>query len=297
MKMSNGLLGLMIVAAATVFFTQSCSKDDGGSLSDADIALAQDEAYVDALYEELDNLVVSEIITLDDNDYSNSLKSTGENICYNVTVDYPDSTTFPKIVTIDFCEGCTVIVNGDTITRSGQIVVSLTKRWFMPEAQHIATFNNFYFNGAKVEGTRTMTNLGLNERNRLQVSVALQNGKVTFGENTWMTREANHVRAWARDINPLNDTLFVTGSASGMNVLGEAYQREITEQLVLVRCAEYQWRWVIAAGQVEITNSARGNTTIDHSGSGCDGNVAVNKDGYRYNYQFRYNHRNNTGGN
>jgi len=297
MKTKKGLLGLMLVASAAVFFTQSCSKDDGGSISDIDLALAQDEAYVDALYEEIDNMVVSEIATLDDNDYSNTaLKSTAEDICYTITVDHPDSTSFPKEVTIDFGDGCSIVFNGDTITRSGQVIVTITNRWFMPEAQHIITFNNFYFNGVKIEGTRTITNLGLNERNHLELGIVLQDGKATYGE-VWMTREANHVREWARHRNPLNDTIFITGSANGINVMGETYSREITEQLVLVRCEQYQYRWVIAGGKVEITNSARGNTTIDYTGSGCSGNVVVNKDGNQYSYRFKYHNRNNRGGN
>ena len=56
------------------------------------------------------------------------------------------------------------------------------------------TFHNFYFNGAKVEGTRTMTNNGLNEKNCLEVANYLENGKVTFGDNVFMTLTASHVR-------------------------------------------------------------------------------------------------------
>ena len=46
MKKKNGLFGLMFVAAAAVIFAQSCSKDDKGSISATDIALAKDHAYV-----------------------------------------------------------------------------------------------------------------------------------------------------------------------------------------------------------------------------------------------------------
>ncbi len=292
MKMKNRLLGVMLFTTAAVFITQSCSKDEDGSVSGADIALAQDEAYVEALYDEVDNMVFNEVKTLDDDDYVVAgLKSTFEDVCYTVTVNHPDTTTFPKEVIIDFGEGCTVVFNGDTITRSGQIVVTVTNRWFMPDAQHIMTFNNFYFNGARVEGTRTMTNNGLNERNRLEIGIELENGKVTFGD-AYMTRTASHVREWARHINPLNDTIFVTGSANGINVLGETYSRVITEPLVLVRCAEFQYRWAVSAGKVDITNSARGNMTIEHSGNGCSGDVIVEIDGNQYEYQFRYKYRN-----
>jgi hypothetical protein len=297
MKTRNVLLGLMFVSASIVFFTQSCSKEDIGSISGTDLSLAQDETYADALFEEVDNFVSSEITTLDGNNYSTTtLKSGTESVCYSVTVDHPDSTSFPKIVTIDFGSGCSVVFNGDTITREGQINITVTNRWFIPGAQHIVTFNNYFMNGVKIEGTRTITNHGLNERNHPELSVELQNGKVIFNDTTIMTREASHIRELIRHKSPQNDTILVTGSANGINVMGDSYTREITEPLILVHCAEYQWRWVISGGKVEITNSARGNTTIDYTGSGCDGKVIVNKNGYKHNYEFKYKNHNHRGG-
>lgn len=287
MKSKNVFIGLILVAAIG-FFAQSCSKDEEGTIPETDIVLAQDEAYVEAIFDEVDNLALAETKTLDDNDYVNpGLKSTFTDICYTVTVDHPDSTTFPKVVTIDFGDGCSIVFNGDTITRSGQIIITLTNRWFIPGAQHIMTFNNFYFNGAKVEGTRTVTYTGLNQRNRFEVDVELEYGKVSFGD-AFVTRTASHVREWAWHLNPLIDTVYVTGNASGVNTLGENYSRDIVEPLVYVRCSNLNYHWGLAGGKVEITNSTRGNMTIEHSGNGCSGEVIVEKDGNQYNYQFRY---------
>ena len=294
MEKKNGLIGLLFVAAAAVIFSQSCSKDDNGSISATDIALAKDDAYVEALFDELDDLAITELTSLDENDYQTTgLKSTSEGNCYTVTVNHPDTTTFPKEITIDFGNGCTLVFNGDSITRSGQINISISNRWSVQNAVQVMTFHNFYFNGAKIEGTRTMTNNGLNEQNRLEIATQLENGKVTFGENAFMTRTASHVREWKRYQNPLNDTIFVSGSANGSNVLGEAYNREITEPLVLVHCAELQYRWAVASGKVSVTNSSRGNMIIEHTGNECDGDVVIEKDGDQYKYQFRYRHNNN----
>ena len=293
MKKKNGLIGLMFVAAAAVILTQSCSKDDTGSITETDIALAKDDAYVEALFDELDDLAIAELTTLDDNDYQTAgLKSTSEGNCYTVIVNHPDNTTFPKEITIDFGNGCTVVFNGDSITRSGQININISNRWSVQNAVQVMTFHNFYFNGAKVEGTRTMTNNGLNEQNRLEIATHLENGKVTFGENSFMTRTASHVREWKRNQNPMNDTIFVSGSANGANVLGETYNREITEPLVLVHCAALQYRWAVASGKVSVTNSGRGNMIIEHTGSGCDSDVVIEKEGDQYKYQFRYRYNN-----
>lgn len=290
----NRIFARMLLSALTVLsLGLSCSREDDGSISETDLALAQDEAYADAIYTEVDNMVVSEITTLDGNGYLTlGLKSTeDENPCYTVTVDHPDSTHFPKVVTIDYGDGCTVIFRDDTITREGQIKITITDRWFMPGAQNIVTFSDFYINGVKIEGTRTITNLGFNDEDHLELGILLEGGKITFTDNTFMTRDADHVREWIRHFNPQNDTIMITGSANGINILGEEYSRVITDPLVLVHCREYKWRWVIVDGSVEITNSTTGTSTIDYSADDCDGTVIVNKNGYHHNYDFKYNHR------
>jgi hypothetical protein len=295
MKTKKVFYVLMMVAA--IVFAQSCSKNDGGSISETDLALAQDEAYVDALFEEVDNTVSYEVALLDANGYVNSgLKSTESDICRTISVDHPDFTSFPKIITIDYGDGCTVVFRDDTITRKGQIIVTLTDRWFVPGAEHIVTFNEFYINGTKIEGTRTITNLGLNDENHIETSIELVGGKITFEDATWMTRDASHMREWIRHFNPQNDTVIITGIANGTNVKGEEYQREITEPLVLVHCDEYKWRWVIVDGLVTITNSAAGVTTIDYSAEDCNGIVIINKNGFHHNYIFKYNHRHHYSG-
>ncbi len=111
MKTRHAILGMMGLAAAAMIFIQSCSKDEG-SISDTDLALAQDETYADALYDEVDNITGTEISTLDDNNYSpEDLKSTGDWICAAITVDHPDLVTFPKHISIDYGEGCSVVFN------------------------------------------------------------------------------------------------------------------------------------------------------------------------------------------
>ena len=188
-----------------------------------------------------------------------------------VTVDHPDSVSFPKVATLDFGEGCTRIYRNDTITLKGQIIVTITDHWFITGSQHVVTFNNFYINGVKLEGTRTITNKGLNDKNHFELGIVLTGGKVIFNDTAFLTRESNHVREWIRGHNPLNDTILITGTASGINIRGEQYERIITAPLVLVHCKDAHWRWVIVEGTIQITNSVTGVSTIDYTSTGCDG--------------------------
>jgi hypothetical protein len=296
MKARKSLPFIVTATAVAMFFTYSCSKDSG-SLSDTDLANAQDDAYAEALYDQVDNSVSTNLTNLDASNYSPlSMKSTNDDgeACAVITVDHPDSTHFPKVITIDYGEGCTMVYKDDTITRKGKIIVTMTGRWWNEGSQHIVTFSDFYINDVKIEGTRTITNLGLNDKNHPELGIVLENGKITFNDTAWMTREANHVKEWIRSYNPMNDTILITGTASGVNVLGQSYERLITEPLVMVHCADYHWRWVIVGGTIQITNSETGVTTIDYSSSGCDGTLVVSKNGYHHNYGFFYkkhNHR------
>lgn len=285
MKSKYGISVLLLVAVALIF-ASSCSKNNSGDIPKEDLALAKDEAYVDAVFDEVDNMALDEVVALDNDDYGFTTFQANINFCYTVSVNSHDTTSFPKTVTIDFGDGCTTIFNGDTITRSGQIVITVTNRWFVLGAQHIITFNNFYFNGAKVEGTRTVTNDGISS-NRFVSSVVLEEGKITFDEDTYITRSSNHVREWARHLNPMNDTIYVTGSANGINILGESYERNILEPLEYIICPNTYW-WGLAGGKVEITNNVRGSFTIEHTGESCSGDVIIEKDGSRYTYNFLY---------
>ncbi len=199
----------MIVAALTMFFVQSCSKDNTGSMSGTDLTEAQDEAYADAMYQEVDNMVFDQVSALDAHGYmTTSLKSTSdEGECFTVTVDHPDTTSFPKVITLDYGTGCTVVFNNDTITRKGQIIITISDRWFMPGASYTVTLNNFYLNDVKLEGTRTITNKGLNSKGHLEMEIVLQGGKIIFNDTTFITRDADHVREWIRNYFPKNDTL------------------------------------------------------------------------------------------
>lgn len=273
----------------------SCSKDDRtGTLSETDIKSAQDEAYTDAVYNSVDNMAVSEVTSLENRSYSTSLSTKsaecGDNdfSCRTVTVDHPDSASFPKVITIDYGDSCTSIFRGDTITLSGKVIITITDHWFKKDARFIVTFDDFYFNKSKIEGTRTIANLGLNEKNHFEMGIVLEGGKVTFADGSYITREADHVREWAYHYGSYSDTISITGTASGINTLGQNYSRVITSPLVMVHCQEYQHQWVIIGGTVEVTNSETGTTTVDYTADDCDGTVVIRKNGDLINYVFKY---------
>ena len=252
MKKLNFLTPVMAISVLSFVLFFSCTKDnDSVSLSDADVEIAEDDAIIDEIYEEVDATVESEVYDLDKNGYQSvSLKSVTEDVCRTVTVDHPDSTYFPKIITIDYGDGCSTVINGDTIIKSGKIIVEVTDRWFVPGAQRIVTFEDYYVNNMKIEGTRTITNEGLNDELNLQFHIVLEDGKITVNDTLFYTRESDRTRIWVITDNPLTDTVFVTGTMEGINFSGLEYSREIIEPLTIIRCSEYSYRWKIVSGEI-----------------------------------------------
>ncbi len=276
--------------------TISCEKNNlspaSESLSDTDIELVKDELTADDIFNEIDAVVLSEIQVLEENDYqSASLKSTDEDYpCLEVTVDHPDTTRFPKVITFDYGNGCTFIINGDTISKKGAIVVTLTDKIYNTGAQRIVTFRDYAVNEIKVEGVFSSTYNGVNENDLLEYTTTLEKGKLIFNETIVYTREGRHKREWYRSRIPIEDTVFISGSAWGVNIVGEEYSREIADRLTLAHCPSYVRRWVIVDGQV-ISTIGGTETIIDYSEGGCDGTAVIERNGRKHRLRIRERHR------
>lgn len=279
------------------FFAISCEKNDlspeaDGSMSASDIELAKDDIIADDIYDDVDAVVLSELKSLEENDYqTTSLKSTDDDFpCLVVTVDHPDTTRFPKIITLDYGEGCTFIVNKDTITKKGAIIITLTDKFYNPGAQHIVSFRGFYVNDIKVEGLLTSTFVGLDRYGLLEYTRTIEGGKLIYDETTQYTRDARHKLAWKRTREPMEDTLYILGSMWGVTIEGQDYSREITERLVLTHCRSYGRRWVIVDGRVVSMLGDREIIT-DYSDGGCDGTAEIRRNGIMHRVRIREHHR------
>jgi hypothetical protein len=290
MKTMNFSVSAMFTIVTVLLFSSCTDRGLNGDevlLSTTDLELAQDEAMADAIFEETDAIAETEVVALEESFSGLTSKSaTDEIVCEIISVDHPDSVSFPKIITIDYGDGCTTIFKDDTITRSGKIIVTLTQRAFIAGSQRIITFENYFVNGVKIEGVRTVTFAGLNENSLLQYNITLEGGKLTYNDTLYCTRNSEHTREWYRGQTPLYDTVYVSGISSGINVLGENYSRSITEKLKLGQCEDFRRYWVILDGVV-VTTIGDTETIIDYSNGGCDGTVTVIRGNENHELKFR----------
>ena len=270
---------LLIPAIAAIFlglisFT-SCQKTEKVS-SDANITAAQDDALSEDMYNDVYSEMDDALTSLDASAYAaTSTKSAATEGSRTVTVSTPDSTTFPKTITIEFVNW----TDAAGRVKNGKIIIVVTGRYREIGATKTVTFDNFTIDDNLIEGTKTVENLGRNEDGNLQYRVTLVGGKVTTPDGKVITRESERIRTWvAGEITPhmhWDDMYMIEGSASGTDSNGDAFSRTILNPLFIV--ADCPW---IAKGTAEVVRGDK-TMTIDYGGADavCDNNATVTVNG------------------
>lgn len=259
---------LLLLACATLVFA-ACRKDkDDDEDLDLDYTSASDNARAEDAFSDM----LSEV---DKAVEANGLRGTDADCDPVVSFDTLSS---PRTITIDFgTENCTAN-NGRT--RRGRILVSYTGRYRDEGTVITITPQNYYVNDNHVQGTKTVTNLGLNGDGHLHYSVVVD-GSLTAADGSWTaTHQANRTRTWIEGEGTatiFDDVYLITGSGSGVNRNGNAYSVNITSALRVAVGCRY-----ITAGTVEITPENKPVRTIDYGNGSCDGTFTVNVLGYSF---------------
>lgn len=259
-------LTALTIGAITVFF--ACKKEDKeGADEQRDVqvmGIAQKEAEINAIYEDAFE------VTLENSAGTNGLngetrKAPGVPEQYTrycpgvvISMDPTDLTTWPKTVLIDFLDGCTDQFGR---TRKGAITITLDKPIFQQGAKATITFNNYYVNGIKVEGTQMLENLSTG------YFYNVTGGKLTYPDNQVIEYSGSRTVLLKEGAEtPLvldNDVYEISGNATLKDSLITA-QVSITEKLQRkLNCA------YIDKGILTIT--ANGHTaTLDYGNGDCD---------------------------
>jgi hypothetical protein len=190
-----------------------------------------------------------------------------------------DTTSTPRSITLDFGDVNCTATNGRL--RRGRIRVTYTGRYRDAGTVITITPQGYHVNDQLIQGTKTVTNLGLNANGQPTFSV-LVNGSVTAADGSWTsTHQAQRTRTWieGNDTPALNDDVYlITGSGSGVNRNGVAYTTSITQALrVELACI-----WRLVSGTVVVTPEGRPVRTIDYGNGSCDGTVSITVNGQTF---------------
>jgi hypothetical protein len=253
-----------------IFFLGSCSKDN--PTTDTSFTTVQDDAYAENTFDNITS-ITDEAYSLS----STNFKSTEGRIflssCVTVTLD---TTVFPRVLTIDF--GDTNCLGKDGRYRRGKILVSFTGRYYRPGTIITTTFDNFYVNDNQIEGTKVVTNNGLNDQRHLSWTISvngiitLANGNGTISWKSQRTREWTEGRATPH--NRWDDVFLITGQASGQRANGLTWTHKITKPLEVKLACRF-----IVSGTVQIKPEGKLLRTLDFGDGECDNLATVTVDG------------------
>jgi len=271
----------VIIAFLAIFLVISCSKKE--SLDDPIINLADNDAVSEALLDDIFNSVDDAEIRLEDY-LKGETKSDEAETCPAVTFDRPPDSNWPKTVTIDYGTGCTGFYDN---TRSGKIIINLTGPRLEEGSVRTVTFDNYYINGIKVEGTKQVTNLGLNDDQKMEFSVTLTGGKITLEDGQVIERSFERQRVWMvgkETANIWDDEFQITGTATGVNRNGTGYTNTIITPVLLKRACRFAVSGVIRLDIEGLSEPVE----LDYGDGECDATAVITIAGKSKEITLRY---------
>ena len=275
----------MILAIVVLSFI-SCTKET--LVNQASIDVADDDAVFDAIFEDVFNTVDNADIILDNYIKGDASKSglIVSDTCPSITISHLTDGVWPKTITIDYGTGC---IGFHDNTRSGSIIILVTGPRKEMGSKKTVTFENYFFNGIKVEGTKEFENLGLNNNQNLEFSVKLMNGKLTLVNGKVIERSFEHKKEWIAGQltrNIWDDEFLVTGTANGININGVAYTNTIMTALHWKRVCKF-----VVSGIVKIEREGKEPVEINYGDGECDSVADVTAGGETKQIQLRFRHR------
>ncbi|MFO7575175.1 MAG: hypothetical protein R6W67_08465 [Bacteroidales bacterium] len=264
------LIAMSVVALAIA--AVSCQKSD--LITEKDLDMAEDNVIAEAIFDDIFNSVDIASWLLEGamkSDFSKGMALSSDS-CPVVTVNFPDGTTWPKVITIDYGDGCTI----NEVTRKGKIIIEITARRHVTGSMRTVTFDGYYFNDIAVEGTKSIKNLGPNSSENIVIEVKLEGGKMTLPDGKTIEREVNRQREWIAGLNTpfyiWDDECLITGTTSGKNINDVTYTTTISTPLLWKRVCRF-----IVSGVILIEREGFDPVELDYGDGECDAKAVLRR--------------------
>jgi hypothetical protein len=261
---------ITLLLACFVFIIFSCSKNNSSIPGDSDTQSAADNSFA----ESTSNDAISISTQSEDNgvtgNYTDSTYGFMLSPCATVTIDL---VTSPHVLTIDFGSADCLCFDGKY--RRGKILISYTGLYRDSASLHTISFNNYYVNNYKVEGTTTVVNNGHNAAGNLTFSVQVD-ATITDSSGHVLTYSSARTREWVAGestaglLGWVDDVYSITGTASGTDFSGTTFTSNITSALIVaLNC-----RW-IEAGKIDFTPAGKLTRHLDFGNGDCDNKMNI----------------------
>ncbi len=246
----------------------SCNKEK--SIDEESVATANNATFSETLFDDVFSTL--DIATL----YVEKVTATKieTDTCPQIIIDLPTEGSWPKTLTIDYGTSCLGI---DNILRSGKVIITVTGPRSEQGSSRSITFLDYYFNGVKIEGTKTVENLGENNDGNIVMGVTLTGGKITLTDGSSVSCEYSREREYIAGFDTYyfwDDECLITGSGSGTGYNGNTFEYSITTPL--------HWKAVcrfIVSGTIEFSITGVEPFYLDYGSGECDNVATISRDG------------------
>jgi len=256
--------------AATALFVTGCNSDDDAPMPEPNLTVVEDDISVNLAMEDLDNVTMSVMSNSGLGARTTETIPSGD-LCESAEITLDESS---KTIIVDFGTGCT---SETGITRKGKVRLTYTGNLLFPGAKIVSTFDGYVVNGLAVEGTRTITNKGVDlETNTVNLEVKVGDGKITWPDNTFVTFTSNQSRVIKLKASGYEGT--ISGTASGVSRDGNTYTTIVTDPLMVSQECIESGTSIPNSGVVEFKYAGIA-VNLDYGSGSCDKAISVNYPG------------------
>ena len=193
--------------------------------------------------------------------------------CATVVEDEENNTK-----TITFSEDCE---GKRGQVRSGTMIVTYSETQGEAGSFRQVTYNDFYLNGVKIEGTRRTEIISIDESGSKTMRTSMSDGKMIYEDGTFETKNSEMTR-YTHVENSEKQYSSLTGSKSAVSTEGVNFSMEITTPIKFVyNCDDlgFRKRGKIPVEGVKVSIDGDQTITTDFGDGTCDTLVEVTKDG------------------
>jgi hypothetical protein len=270
---------LALSSALLVLLLASCKKEKKETDNDTNPAVESNLA--ESLFNEVKNITDA---AADGTLSSSVYKASYDTTLIGCATVIHDTTTSPRTLIIDYGTSGTCVCGDDKI-RKGKIIVSYTGRYRNAGTVITHTFDNFYTGGYRIEGTKTVTNMGLNGSGNPYFSVVVTGGKITKPDGQYITWSSTRTREWiagSSTLTWLDDEYSITGDGSGVTSSGLSFNATINTALRVKLSCVLTGTPVIVSGVLTVSPSGKYDRIINYGSGSCDHNATLTINGVDY---------------
>ncbi len=267
----------LLLSIFSLYLLSSCNKGDDNNNTDPEVettfTLSENQAVSESLADDANTVFFEAAVNAGLAGFRTTevVQSTRSLSCATVTVTPQNS--FPTTITIDFGTGCT---SADGVTRKGKLSIVLSDTVRHTGTTAVMTFENYYVQNFKVEGTITWTNT--TTVNGFSWTREIENGKITIpgGSYYWLHDGMTSVAQTAgmnTPFNLLDDVFSITGNHTVTNPSGVSRTATVTEALEKKTiCAN------LSKGKIKVQGPNH-FAIIDYGDGTCDRVATISIDG------------------